>query len=134
MHNKEARNEDKKEQRNSKLTFEDQRSVRSDEHGARAGTTYGTSPTLRINRNVTGKDDGITTVPGRALNPVNRVEERCGRAVAGVFGVNAFNVVVTRGSEEVHEDGLDGLGLVNDSLRTDIEASDGAGVDVVLLE
>jgi hypothetical protein len=36
--------------------------------------------------------------------------------------------------EEVHEDGLDSLGLVDDGLCADVEATDGLGVNVVLLE
>ena len=43
---------------------------------------------------------------GTGLDPVDGVEEGGGGAVAGVLGVEALDVGVTRRLEEVHEDGL----------------------------
>jgi hypothetical protein len=37
------------------------------------------------------------------------------------------------GSKELHQDRLDGLGLVQESLSANLEAANGLGVDVVLV-
>lgn len=65
------------------------------------------------------------TVPGTGLHPGGRVEERGRAPVAGVGGVDALHVSVARVMEELHEDGLDGLGLVDDSLGAHLQAADG---------
>lgn len=114
--------------------LEDEGCVRADKHGNGTCTTDGTGRALGVDCNVTSHDNGVTAVPRAALHPVDGVEESGGTAVAGVLAVNALDVVVSGGSKEVHEDSLDGLGLVNDGLGTDIETTNAAGVNVVLLE
>ena len=59
--------------------------------------------------------------------------ERSSRTVARVLRVNTLDVGVARRLEEVHEHGLDRLALVDDRLGTDVEATNRARVDVVLL-
>ena len=62
----------------------------------------------------------------------HRVEEGIGSAVAGVDRVNTLEVRVV--AKQLHQDTLDGLGLVEDGLSTDLEAADRVGVDVVVLQ
>lgn len=114
--------------------LKDERSVRPDKHGNGAGTTDGAGGTLGVDGNVAGDHDSLTAVPGAALNPVDGVEESRGTTVAGVLAVDTLDVVVARGGKEVHEDRLDRLGLINDCLRTDIETTDAARIDVVLFQ
>lgn len=108
----------------SGLTFEDQRSVRSDEHSTSTCSTNWTSAAFSVDCNVSCENDSVTTIPRRALNPVDRIEERRCGTVAGIFRVDTLNIRVARGCKEVHKDCFDRLGLVNDSLGTDIEATD----------
>lgn len=113
--------------------LEDDRGVGANQHGNAASTTGGTGSTLGVQGNIAADNDGVTAVPGGGLEPVDAVEDSVGTAVAGVDGVNALDVGVAGGSEELHQDGLDGLGLVQEGLGADLEAADGLGVDVVLL-
>jgi hypothetical protein len=115
-----------------KLTLNDQRSVGTNEHGASTHTTDRTSGTLLVDGNVTSKHDSVPAVPRFTLHPVDGVEEGSGRTVASVLGVDTLNIVVTRGVEEVHEDGLCSLGFVNQGLGSDVETTNGGGVNVVL--
>lgn len=57
---------------------------------------------------------------------------RLRRTIARVFRINTLNIGV--GGEEVHENSLDRLGLVNDGLGSNIEAANGVGINVVLLQ
>lgn len=67
---------------------------------------------------------GQRTVPRTGLHPVDGVEE-CGRAaVAGVGGVDALHVRVAGVLKQLHKDRLDGLGLVDDGLRADLQPAD----------
>lgn len=115
-------------------TLKDDGRIRSDQDGAGTGTTGRARGPLGVDSDVTAEDDGVPAVPGRALDPVDGVEERGGPAVAGVLRVDALDVGVAVRLEEVHEDRLDRLGLVDDGLGADIEATDREGVDAVLLE
>ena len=68
------------------------------------------------------------------FNPIDSIEERSGGSVASSFGVDAFNIGVSGRSKEVHKHRLDGLGLVDDRFGSDLDASNRARVDVVLLQ
>ena len=50
------------------------------------------------------------------------------------MGINSLNISVAALSKELHQDGLAGLGLVNDGLGADLEAANILGGDVVLGE
>lgn len=102
------------------LTLNDQRSIWTDQHGASTHTTDGSSGTLFVNGNVTAHDDGVSSIPTLALDPVDTVEQRSGGTVTGVLVVDTLNVVVARGGEEVHEQGLCGFRLVDQGLGTDV--------------
>ena len=79
-------------------------------------------------------NDGVTTVPSRRLNPVDGVEQSVGATVARIHCVNTLNVVVAALVEQLHKNRLDRLRLVEQGLSADLEAANGLGVDVVLLE
>ena len=64
------------------------------------------------------------TIPGAGLDPVQRVEQSRGAAVAGVRRIDSLNVCVPRVLKQLHEDRLDTLRLVNDGLRTDLQTPD----------
>jgi len=57
-----------------------------------------------------------------------------GAAVAGVGALDAFDIRVSARLEQLHQDRLDRLGLVEQSLSADLHSADGRRVDVVLLE
>lgn len=114
--------------------LEDDGSIGADEHGHAASTTGGTSSALGVQGNITADHNGVTTIPRRGLNPVDAVEDGVGATVASVHGVDSLNVGVTGRLEQLHQDRLDGLGLVEQSLRTNLQAANGLGVDVVLAE
>ena len=116
------------------LTFEDERSVRANEHSACASTTYGPCTALGVDSNISSEDDSVPAVPRRSFNPVDGVEKSSGRSVARVLGVDAFDISVASGGEEIHEHRLDRLRLVDDGLGADVDTADGLGVDVVLLD
>ena len=77
-----------------KLTFKNDWSVGSDQHGAGSSTTGGSCGTLGIDSDVTGEDDSISSVPGIRLDPVDCVENCGGGAIAGVFVIDTLDIVV----------------------------------------
>jgi hypothetical protein len=111
-----------------------QGSVGADEHGDTAGSTGRASIALLVERDVAGDNNGVTTVPRRGLDPVDAVEQGVGAAVAGIDRVHTLDVVVAGLVEQLHQDGLDRLGLVEERLGTDFEAANRLGVNAVLLE
>ena len=120
-------------QEESKLTLKDQRGIRPDEHSACTSTTSRAGATLSVDGNITGKDDCVPAVPGRALDPVDCIKDGSSRTITGIYAVNAFNVVIARFFEEAHEHGLDGLCLVDDSLSPNVKTANRFRVDIVLL-
>ena len=122
------------ESKNKKHTFENDRGVRSDQHGAGSSATRGSCGALCVDSDVTGEDDGVPSVPGRRLDPIDSVENGGGGAIAGVFAIDALNIVVARLGEKVHEGCLDRFGLVDDGLGADFQTTDRFGVDVVFFE
>ena len=102
------------------LTFENDGGVGSDQHGTGSGTTSGSCGTLGVDGNVTCEDDGVPAVPGRRFDPVDGVKDGGGGTVASVFAVDTLDVKVSRLGEKVHEGRLDGFGLVDDGLGTDV--------------
>ncbi len=91
------------------LTFEHERSVGSNEHGAGTSTAGRSARALSVNGNVTANDKGVAAVPGGRLDPVYGVEESSGGAVASVLGVHTLDISVAVSGEKVHEEGLGGL-------------------------
>lgn len=114
--------------------FHDERSVGTDQGGESTGTTDGSGTTFCVDGDITGEDDGVSSVPGFRLDPVDGVEEGGGGAVACVLGIDTLDISVSGFGEEVHQNSLDGLGLVDDGLGSDVETTDRLGVDVVLLQ
>jgi len=112
--------------------LDDDGGVGANEHGDGAGTAGGPGVALGVEGDVAGDDDGVSAVPGGGLDPVDSVEEGVSTAVAGVDGVNALDAGVV--AEELHEHGLDRLGLVQHGLGADLEAADGLSIDVVVLQ
>lgn len=113
-------------------TFKDNWCIGADQDSAGTSATYWTGTAFCVYSNIAGKYDSIPTVPRTALYPVDGIEESSSRAIAGIFGIKAFNVMIARRGKKVHEDGLDRLGLVNNCFGADVEASNGFGVNVVL--
>ena len=115
------------------LTLKHNRCIGTDKESASTGATYGTRIAFRVDGKIAGKHNGIPTIPRTALDPVDSIKKSSSGAVASVFGIEPFNVMVAGRSEKIHKDGLDGLGLVNDSFGADLKASNGSGVNVVLV-
>jgi hypothetical protein len=113
--------------------LEDDRSIGANDHGNATSTTSGTGSTSGVQGNITADHNGITTIPGGGLEPVDAVEDGVGATVAGVDVVDTLNVGVSVRSEKLHENGLDGLGLVQQGLGANLESSNGLGVDVVFV-
>jgi len=81
-------------EKHSRRTLKDQGGIGTNENGAGTGTTSRASAPFSINGDVTGEDDSVATIPGRALYPVDSVENGSRRAVAGVNVVNALDVAI----------------------------------------
>ena len=95
------------------------RSIGTNDHGDTSSSTSRTSCALGVQSNITADDDSVTAIPGRRLDPVDAVEDGVGASVAGVDSVDTLNVGVTRLFEKLHENGLDRLGLIQESLGSD---------------
>lgn len=106
--------------------------VGADQESDSTSTTSGPSVTLGVESNITGNNNSIATVPSGRLNPVDGVENSVGTTVASVDSVDTLDVGVV--AEKLHKNTLDGLGLVEKSLSTDLEVTNRVGVDVVVLE
>jgi hypothetical protein len=106
-------------------------SVGADDHGDTSSATGGTGSSLGVQSDVASNHDGITAIPGRRLDPIDAVENSIGASVAGIDGIDALDVVVTRLLEQLHQDGLDGFGLVEQGLGSDFQAADCLGVDFI---
>ena len=110
----------------------DNRSVGANQHSDTTSTTSGSSVALGIEGNVTSNNDSISAIPRRRLDPVDAVEQSVGTTIASIHGINSLQVGVV--PEKLHQDGLDGLGFVEDRLGTDLEATNRVSVDVVVLK
>lgn len=101
------------------LTFENDWGIGSDQHSASPGTTSRPGRTLGIDGNVTGEDDGVSSIPGRRLDPVDGVENSGSGAIAGILAVDTLDIVIARLRKKVHKGSLDGFRLVDDGLGAD---------------
>lgn len=115
--------------RAAKSWLNDDWGVWTDEHGDGTSSSGWAGVTLGVQGDISSNDNGVTPIPCGGLNPGNGVKEGVGSTVAGVQCVNTLNVGVL--AEKLHEDRLDGLGLVENGLSSDLEASNGVCVDVV---
>ena len=106
--------------------------VWANKHGHRANTTGWSGGTLRVDSNVACHDNGVSTIPGRRLDPVDGVDNSRGSTVARVDRVDTFNVVVV--AKKLHQNRLDRLGLVQQGLGSDLQSTNRVGVDVVVLQ
>lgn len=111
---------------------EDQRGIGANEHGDTAGTSGRSGGSLGVKGNVTSNDNGVSAIPGSALDPVDGVEQGVGAAVAGVDVVDTLNVAVV--AKQLHQHRLDRLGLVQQRLGSNLDSTNGCRVDVVVLE
>lgn len=101
-------------------SVEHQRSPGTNEHGHGPRPAAGPRRARRVHGDVRTHGESEPPVPGRALHPVDRVEERRGAAVAGVGAVHPLHVRVAGVGEEFHQHGFDRLGLVDDGLGADL--------------
>lgn len=108
------------------------RSVWTNEHGHGTNTTSRSGGTLGVDGNVTGDHNGVSAVPRGRLDPVDSVDHRRGTTVTSVDGVHTLDVVVV--AKQLHQHGLDRLGLVQKGLGTDLQSTNGVWVDVVVLQ
>lgn len=106
--------------------------VGADQESDGTSTTSGASVALGVESNITGNNDSIATVPSGRLNPVDGVENSVGTTVASIDSVDTLDVGVV--AKKLHKNTLDGLGLVEKSLGTDLEVTNRVGVDVVVLK
>ena len=88
------------------LTFKNDWGIGTDQHGASSGAASRSGRTLGVDSDVTGKDDGVPSIPGRGLDPVNGVENSGGGAITGVLAVDALDIIVARLCEKVHQSSL----------------------------
>lgn len=99
--------------------LEHNRSIGTDNHSDTSSSTGRTGSSLGVQSNITADDDGITAIPSRRLNPVDAVEDGVGASVASIDCVDTLDVGVAGFFEELHKNGLDRLGLVQESLGSD---------------
>lgn len=116
------------------LTFKYQRCARSDEYGTGTGTTSRTSTSFSVDCDITCENNRIATIPRRTFDPVYSIENGSCGAITSVDVIDAFNVAVSSLFEKLHKNGLDRFSLVDDGFSTDIDATDGLGVDIVFFE
>lgn len=109
--------------------LERQRRIWAYEHGHASGAASRSRVALFVERDVASHNNGVTAVPRGRLDPVESVEERVGTTIASVHSVNALNVRITAGLEELHKHRLDGFGLVEEGFGADFEAADRGGID-----
>lgn len=119
-------------ERATQTGLNDDGGVGANQHGDAAGATGGAGVALGVKGNISSNDDSVTAVPAGTLNPVDRVDQGVGAAVAGVDGVDTLDVGVV--AEKLHQHRLDRLGLVQEGLGADLKAADGVGVNGILLE
>lgn len=120
--------------RTSLSWLEDELSIWANEHGNNTNTTGWSGGTLLVKSNVTSNNDSVSSIPSRGFHPVDSVEQSVGSTVAGVDGIDTLNVGVSVWGKELHQHGLDGLGLVQQSLGSDLQTTNAVWVDVVLLK
>lgn len=96
------------------------------------GAAGGSGGALVVDRNVSAHDNGVTAIPCGRLDPVQRVEKSVGAPVARVERVDTLGVGVA--GEQLRQHRLDGLGLVQQRLRADLDPADRVRVDLVLLQ
>lgn len=106
--------------------------VWTDEHGNTASAASGSGVALLVQRDISGNDNRITSVPCRRFHPGDGVEEGICASVAGVDRIYTLNVGVARGLKELHQHRLARLGLVQKRLRANFESANRVGVYVVL--
>ena len=116
----------------TKTGLEDNRGVRADQESDGASAAGRTSIALGIESDITSNNKTVPAIPGGGLDPVNGVENSVGATIASVDSVDTLDVGVV--AKQLHQNRLDGLGLVEDGLGTDLEAADRVGVDIVVLE
>ena len=97
------------EGKGKRLTFQDQRSVRSNKHSHRSSSADRSCTSLGVDGDISSDDESVSSIPTTAFNPVDCVEESGRSTVASVLGVDSFDVGVARGGEEIHEMRLDRL-------------------------
>ena len=115
-------------------TFNDQRRVRSNQHCTSSHPSYRSRTPFLVNGNVPTHDDCVPSIPRFGLDPVNAIEQRRSGTITRILVVDAFDVMVAGRGEEVHQEGFGRFGFVDKSFGTDVETTDGFGVDVVFLE
>src|SRR6266545_3394014 len=74
------------------LTIENNWGIGPDEHGTCASTSSGTSSALGIYGNIPTNDYSFATIPRARFDPVDGVEQGGSATIAGVLGVDTFNV------------------------------------------
>lgn len=116
------------------LTFKYQGGARSDEYGAGTGTTSRASTSFSVDCDITCENNRIATIPRRTLNPIYSVENSSCGAITSVDVIDTFNIAVSGLFEELHKNGLDRFGLVNDGFGTNLDATNRLRVDVVFFE
>jgi len=105
----------------------------SHQHGDGTSSSCWSCITLSIHSNVSCHHQGEATIPRAGLNPRHAVEEGRSTPVASIYGVHALNVSVATVLKQLHENSLHTLGLVQNGLRSHLEASDAAVRDAVPL-
>lgn len=107
-------------------------SIRANQQGNGASTSRGPGIALGVQRNVASHNNGVTTIPGRRLDPVDGIEDSVGAPVASVDSVDTLDVGVL--SEQLHKHRLHRLRLVENGLGADLEAANRVDIDLVVLE
>lgn len=106
--------------------------IRANQHGDHTGATGWARGTLGVQGDIASNNQSISSIPSRRLDPVDGIKDGVGATVASIDSINALDVGVV--TEELHKNRLDGLGLVENGLGTDFQATNGVGVNVVLAQ
>lgn len=104
-------------------SFDHDGRIGSNQHRNHTSTRRRSGSSGCIQRQVTSNHNGFATVPGRGLDPVDRIRKRIEPTVACVGGINPFHLRVAVLLEQRHQGRLDRFRLVNDGFGSDFEAA-----------
>mmetsp|Transcript_36082 Transcript_36082/g.67270 ORF Transcript_36082/g.67270 Transcript_36082/m.67270 type:complete len:431 (+) Transcript_36082:1319-2611(+) len=108
--------------------------VASNQHRHRSAATRGSGWALTIHRDVSRHHNGVATVPSRAINPIQSIDQCSSASITSIDGGRPFDVHVPHAFEQAHQHGLRGLALVHQTLRAHFQPPDLLPRNLVLLQ
>lgn len=96
--------------------------------------TRGTSWSFCVNCDVCRDDKTQSSIPRAGFDPRHCVEQGIGAAVASVHVSDTFDIIISCGTEDSHQDCFQRFRFVQQRFGSDFELADVSGVDFVLFE